>query len=118
MTSPRDPACLFRGTRDGLYGGRSHASPDGAGSTTDHPEVESMSSALPPDALIATVLMIPTVFALLHLARFPYVRSTAIPAWFLAIVAVPAVGPAAWWAYAFARAQHAKLLVEELTTSR
>lgn len=75
-----------------------------------------MSSAMAPDALIATGLMLPTVLALFHLARFPYIRSSAIPAWFLAIAVVPAVGPVAWWGYAWARAQHAKVLIEELTT--
>jgi hypothetical protein len=74
-----------------------------------------MSAALAPEVLTASGLMIPTLLALMHLARFPYVRSTAIPAWFLTIAVMPAVGPAAWLAYACARAQHAKRLVDELT---
>ena len=38
-----------------------------------------------PNVLIASLLMVPTLIALFHFARFPYVRSTAMPAWFLTI---------------------------------
>jgi hypothetical protein len=77
-----------------------------------------MSSALAPEVLTATGLMVPTLLALIHLARFPYVRSTAIPGWFFAITVMPAVGPVAWVAYAWARTQHAKALVADLTAPR
>ena len=74
-----------------------------------------MSSSSTSDAFAAAVLMIPTLIALFHFARFPYVRTSAMPGWFLTIAMVPIVGPLAWAAYAYARGQHAKTLIEELT---
>lgn len=74
-----------------------------------------MSSSTTSDMVIAAALMIPTLLALLHFARFPYVRASAMPGWFLAIAVVPIVGPLAWAAYAYVRGQHAKTLIEELT---
>jgi hypothetical protein len=77
-----------------------------------------MPGAIDQNLFITAALIVPSIVALIHLSTFPYIRSTAIPAWFLVIAALPVIGPLAWAWHARSRTAHARRLIEELTLPR